>query len=126
MFEHNGTIRTEKMKHSTRIIVQRHSNDNLCKARNDQQPTKQKSCLRRSEQYENAALLSTHESLCHSHHNLQKHASESQKCCADYSNNRVLRAALIEDDDVRNNCNVEFQLKTLNLNYGDLEKFLGE
>ena len=47
---------------------------------------------------------------------------EVQKCYEDYSNNKPPNAALMEDEDARNNYNIEFQHETLNFSYGDLEK----
>ena len=63
---------------------------------------------RSSEQYENAVLLSVHKVLLRSCHDLQEHASEACKLRADYLNNIPPCAAVMEDDDVRNNFNVEF------------------
>ena len=81
---------------------------------------------RLSKQNENASLLSVHKVFSRLYHNLQENASEEWKSRAACSKNRAPHVAAIEDDNVRNNSKADFQIKTLNLSYGHLERHLGQ
>ena len=52
--------------------------------------------------------------------------SEAWKFLADYLSNMPPRVPVMEDDGARDACNIEFQLKTLNLSHVNLDKCLGQ
>ena len=87
---------------------------------------RQTNSRRRSEQHKNTTSLSARKCVLHLHHNLQECVSEAWKLLADYLSNIPPRVPVMEDDGARDACNIEFQLKTLNLSHVNLEKCLGQ